>query len=312
MRGEHHPSERVAMGAIYRRSVLSLAVALAVPCRPEAKSPEALSTEADEGILSLARYATDHRGKRPSILVLHGTRGVDLNPQAYERYIYALTFAGIDAYLLRYFTIADFQALDPKTSTSESRSTYDSGRYGVWSNRVSAVVTAVLARPDSSGHIGLLGFSLGGYVAAATAAKDERISAVAVLYGGMPDAAIGHVKHLPPLIELHGEDDRSVPVMKGAELVALARSVGAPAEQVTYPNKGHGFDFADKDPVAADAVVRVVHFFSVQLEHPLSGNDASIAFCSRDDRFRARQDKEPCPDGPIEPASESAFSASTT
>jgi hypothetical protein len=49
---------------------LSFVVALAVTCRPKAKSPEALSRKADEGILSLARYATDHRGKRPSVLAL--------------------------------------------------------------------------------------------------------------------------------------------------------------------------------------------------------------------------------------------------
>jgi carboxymethylenebutenolidase len=59
----------------------------------------------------------------------------------------------------------------------------------------------------------------------------------------MPDAMVAQVNHLPPLNELHGEADRSVPLAKGKELVSLARAVGAPAEQVTYPGREHGFDF---------------------------------------------------------------------
>ena len=105
------------------------------------------------------------------------------------------------------------------------------------------MVTAIFKRPDASGRIGLLGFSLGGYVAADTAAHDDRVTAIAVLYGGMPDAMVAQVNHLPPLNELHGEADRSVPLAKGKELVSLARAVGAPAEQVTYPGREHGFDF---------------------------------------------------------------------
>ena len=101
------------------------------------------------------------------------------------------------------------------------------------------MVTAIFKRPDASGRIGLLGFSLGGYVAADTAAHDDRVTAIAVLYGGMPDAMVAQVNHLPPLNELHGEADRSVPLAKGKELVSLARAVGAPAEQVIYPGREH-------------------------------------------------------------------------
>jgi carboxymethylenebutenolidase len=83
---------------------------------------------------------------------------------------------------------------------------------------------------------------LGGFVAADAAARDERIAALAVLYGGMPDAMVPEVKHLPPLIELHGEADRNVPFAMG-ELVKLGKAVGAEAELVAYPGKPHGFDF---------------------------------------------------------------------
>ncbi|MBV8362414.1 MAG: dienelactone hydrolase family protein [Deltaproteobacteria bacterium] len=134
-----------------------------------------------------------------------------------------------------------------------------------WTKRTSSVVTAILERPDSLSRIGLLGFSLGGYLAADAAAHDHRAAAVAVMYGGMPDAMVAQVKHMPPLIELHGEADRSVPLAKEEELVKLARAVGAQAEQVTYPSREHGFDFSDTDPVTADAVGRVIRFFQEHL-----------------------------------------------
>lgn len=252
------------MPVIDRRAVLS-GLALLPLCRPARAAPaEQLSIDADEGSVDLTRYAGNRAGKRPAVLLLHGSRGFERKPLAYERYAAALAAKGIDAYLLRYFTAADAPFFDPKT-TRDRRVAYETIRFDGWSKRVSAAATAVLARPDCSGRIGLLGFSLGGYVAADTAARDPRIAALAVLYGGMPDAMVSQVKHLPPLIELHGEADRNVSIARGEELVRLGKTVGAEAEFVSYPGRGHGFDFSDTDPMTADAIGRVVGFFEVRL-----------------------------------------------
>jgi carboxymethylenebutenolidase len=40
---------------------------------------------------------------------------------------------------------------------------------------------------------------------------------------------------------------------------------GAEAELVRYPGKAHGFDFSESDPIAADAIDRVVRFFQTRL-----------------------------------------------
>jgi carboxymethylenebutenolidase len=253
------------MHMINRRTALAT-FALLPLCPPaRAGTPEQLDIDADEGRIVLTRYAANGADKRASVILLHGLHGFERRLSAYERYASALTAKGIDAYFLRYLTAADTELFNSKATDQRHREAYETRRFNDWAKRVSAVVTAILARPDTSHRIGLLGFSLGGFVAAGTAARDQRIDALAVLYGGMPSAMISGVKHLPPLIELHGEADRNVAFTEGEQLVKLGKQLGAEAKQIPYPGKGHGFDFSESDPMAADAIGRVVRFFEARL-----------------------------------------------
>ena len=45
----------------------------------------------------------------------------------------------------------------------------------------------------------------------------------------------------------------------------LPNRFGAPAEQIVYPGREHGFDFLNMDPMTADAIRRVVQFFHQRL-----------------------------------------------
>jgi carboxymethylenebutenolidase len=132
---------------------------------------------------------------------------------AYERYANALTADGIDAYLVEFYTPVDSATLRAMGSR-EDREAYDMQRYGAWSERVSSVITTIFGSDDGSDRIGLLGFSLGGFVAVTTASRDSRVSALAVLYAGMPDKIAPQVKRMPAMIELHGDADRNVPLAR--------------------------------------------------------------------------------------------------
>lgn len=248
---------------ISRRAALAAIAALLSPAVAHGAPGEQFNVTSGHDSLPVSRYAAAADGKRPAVIVLHGSRGIELRARAYERYADALTARGIDTYLLRYMTPADMAALT--SATHEGREAYETTRFDGWADTVAATVTTVLGRSDSSGRVGLLGFSLGSYIAAEAAARDRRIAALAVLYGGMPQAMAAKVKHLPPLIALHGEADRNVPISEGRQLVALGKSVGAETEFVPYPGKAHGFDFSDTDPMTPDAIDRVTRFFQARL-----------------------------------------------
>jgi carboxymethylenebutenolidase len=252
------------MHAIDRRAALAALALLPLCASAHAATSEQFRFAADEGDVVVTRYGAAGSDKRPGVVLLHGTHGFERRLAAYERYASALTAKGIDAYLLRYLTAADIEFFD-SGATTRKREAFEARRYDGWAKWVSAGVNAILQRPDSSNRIGLLGFSLGGYVAAAAAARDPHINALAVLYAGMPAAIVSGVKHLPPLIELHGRADTNVAFAEGEQLVKLGKKLGAEAEQVPYPGKAHGFDLSETDPMAADAIARVVRFFEARL-----------------------------------------------
>jgi carboxymethylenebutenolidase len=248
---------------ITRRAALAGLATLLSPIAARGAGGEEFNITSGRDSLSVSRYAAAGSERRPAVIALHGARGVEIKPRAYERYADALTARGIDTYFLRYMTPADRTAL--ASTSHEIREAYETTRFDGWADTVAATVTTVLGRSNSSGRIGLLGFSLGSYIAAEAAACDTRIAALAVLYGGLPQAMVAKVKHMPPLIALHGEADKNVAIAEGRQLVALAKSVGAETEFVPYPGKGHGFDFSDTDPMSQDAIDRVTRFFQARL-----------------------------------------------
>jgi len=144
-----------------------------------------------------------------------------------------------------------------RSPIAEKRHAYFEKQIRVWSKLVGDVAGDILAESHSSGRVGLLGVSQGGFLATATAGQDPRISAITVFYGGIPGVLKDDITHLPPLLELHGDADRRVPLAEGKALVDLAHGLDSPAEGVVYPGAGHGFSGA----AAADAERRTIAFF---------------------------------------------------
>jgi len=224
--------------------VLVLWTAMAVrPALAADIKAETVTFQTAQRPVSAQRFAAPGQGKRPAVILLHGRQGIEPLAGLYQNRARAVARAGMDAYLFPYYDDADLpRATSPDPAVRQS---LFRERAASWSLLVRDVVGDILADPRSSGAVGLVGFSQGGFLAAGVAGADARLAALVVYYGGIPSALKDAITHLPPLLELHGDADGVVPLAEGRALVDLARQLGQPAEMTVFPGAGHGFAGAD-------------------------------------------------------------------
>jgi carboxymethylenebutenolidase len=171
-------------------------------------------------------------GIRPAVLVLHGSGGASDFPESVRE----LANRGYITLVPHYFE-----------STGTSWADLDSiRRHGLtWGQTLLDAVEFARRLPNvDSQSVGLLGFSLGGYLAVAVAAHDRGIKCVAEFFGGVPERFLPSIEHLPPTLILHGQDDEIVPVRHAVELKQLCERKGFYFEMELYPGAGHNFSGA--------------------------------------------------------------------
>jgi carboxymethylenebutenolidase len=221
-----------------------------------------MTVEGAGGPIAIKLFTAAGEGRHPAVIILHGRQGFDTFSDAYTRFAEALAARSIDTVLLSYYDAADTAAMGSEDRASRGR--YFSEHLQVWSERVRAVTGYLLQQSTSSGEVGLLGFSNGGFLAVETAAVDPRVRALVVFYGGIPGKL--DVARLPPLLALHGDSDRVIPLSSGKNLVEKARALGGPADLVVYPGAGHGFDHDTARADTGDSLTRTLAFFVNQLK----------------------------------------------
>jgi dipeptidyl aminopeptidase/acylaminoacyl peptidase len=115
-----------------------------------------------------------------------------------------------------------------------------------WLAAVKDAVAYVASRPlVNAQRIGLLGISLGAYLAIALAAQERGIRAVVELSGGVPIGWEGRISPaMPPTLILHGENDNIVPVSEARKLQALLERQQVLHEVAIFPGETHWFSAA--------------------------------------------------------------------
>ena len=86
-------------------------------------------------------------------------------------------------------------------------------------------------------------------------------------YGGFPEWEELNPARLPPVLVLHGDADRDVPVQQAYNLERTLLEAGVPYEMHIYEGAGHGFRGADHD----DAIKRTVDFFDMHVKREPRG-----------------------------------------
>jgi dienelactone hydrolase len=199
--------------------------------------------------MMLEEYSAPSPGRHPAVLLLHGSGGLHFyNGGAMHRYARALASQGFVAVVVHYFdATGTFSAGD-----EEERRCYDR-----WVHAVGQAISAVRARPDvDTTRVGLLGHSLGAYLAVGVAVEDPRVTAVVEMSGGLEPWIASRASRLPPALILHGTDDDVVPASAAELLAQFLADHHVPYEMRLYPGEGHGFD----GDAEHDALTRAAEF----------------------------------------------------
>jgi len=139
-------------------------------------------------------------------------------------------------------------------------------RFPLWMKTLWDAVSFVARQPQvDPERIGLLGFSLGAYLALSASAIDSRIKAVVEFFGGMPKEMRFFARRLCPVLILHGEEDKTVPVEEAYHLQQMLDKKQIAYEIQIYPGVGHGFS----GETWRDAGLRTLAFLQ---KHLASGN----------------------------------------
>ena len=208
--------------------------------------------------VELTYFRAPGSATRPAALLLHGAGGFDRQIASYRDYGAALNAAGIDAYLVYYYSPADERNMSGGSDVFGDR-------YPAWAKLVDDLADTIRKQPQSNGKVGLVGFSNGALLASGAAARDADIAAAVIYYGGMPWVTMGPVHRFPPLLILHGDADRIIPVQEGQFLAQKAKEFGGKAELVIYPGESHGFGSRLTTANGKDGLKRTIAFLRTEL-----------------------------------------------
>jgi dienelactone hydrolase len=230
-----------------------------------------------EAVVTMEWFAPADRGKFPAVVLLHGSGGLDPGTAAAFRA------------LARDFAERGYAVMIPRYFERTGHSIGEAFRSGEIMSFVEAVADAIefgvasgIVDPD---RIGIIGYSMGEYIAFFRGARDPRIKAVVSVAGSLP---VESQSKFPPVLILQGSNDRSNPVSRVKAFQEMLKSKGTPPASHVYRGMGHNFDVERWE----DAAVRAAAFFDRHMRRNSTGARSRRAQRGRKDPGRAGVAKE--------------------
>jgi carboxymethylenebutenolidase len=216
-------------------------------------------------------FKPEGKGPHPAILLVHESAGMTAFPaKMFRAYSELLAGKGYVVLLVHYFDRTGHVQVDP-LKLDELRKYFP-----VWRETVRDAVKLLASQPNvDPRRVGLLGFSLGSFLALSVAMeKDVGVAAVANLFGGLPDELWGDLKYLPPVLMIGGKKDRLVPARKCYAIRGWCAENGVACDCCVFENQGHLFEddlrqylvlapLLSRDMIEAQS--RILGFFSRHL-----------------------------------------------
>jgi dienelactone hydrolase len=200
------------------------------------------------------RYSPAGTRSHRTVIVLYGAGGMVFDGPSLRRVARTLADAGDTVYLLHYYN---------RTGTIVALDSTMQKHFDQWIETLRDGILWVHGREENGARpIGLYGYSLGGFLAIAAASDNPLVGAVTEQAGGIWNSQEKRVGKMPPVLMVHGVEDKRVPVEKYAKpLLRVLRERGGHVETDFVPGEGHVFS------EAAMALVRpkVANFFAREL-----------------------------------------------
>jgi dienelactone hydrolase len=166
-----------------------------------------------------------------------------------------LAFARMEA---RFFAEHAFRVLLVDYLTVTPNLELTAINYRRWGQAVEDIVVDLHARPAARARkIALIGQGLGASVALLAGSRKLGVEAIAEWSGLLPNQFFSQVQNLPPLLILHGGQDKQVPMVNARQLVRLCELKDFTCEAGMYPDEGHVFS----SKATESANQRVLTFF---------------------------------------------------
>lgn len=173
-------------------------------------------------------------GPHPAVILLYGSTGWRADYLDLAR---AYADSGFVALILDYYA---------RTGGARIGSAEKLRKWETWRRTVQNTVEYLRSMPVVDGRrIALVGYSRGAFLAVSVGASIPSVAAVVDFYGGGGGGTLPleeEVKGLPPLLILHGEDDRIVPVSFAHELRDAVVAAGGQVDMRLFPGQRHAFN----------------------------------------------------------------------
>ncbi len=179
-------------------------------------------------------YEPETSKPSPALILLHGSGGAASH--WLDRFAPALLQFGFATYAPHYFE---------KTGTerASAETILDGKHFPAWLSAVQDAIDYVASRPSvDPQRIGVIGVSLGAYLAMALAVDNRRLRAVVELSGGIPPGAEARISSaMPPVLVIHGARDTLVPVSEAHRLQTLLEQHNVAHQVEIFPEETHWF-----------------------------------------------------------------------
>lgn len=216
--------------------------------------PESLYFESGGRKIRADRYGPVGKASGRTVIVLYGAGGMVFDGPSMKRVARALAVEGDTAYIVHYYNrTGSIVAVD---STMQKH-------FGEWLETLRDGIRWVHGRDENRRRpIGMYGYSLGGFLALAAASDNPMVGAVTEQAGGIWNSQEKRIGKMPPVLMVHGLEDKRVPFEKYAKpLLRVLRERGGQVETEFVPGEGHVFSEA----AMAKVRPKLAGFFARQL-----------------------------------------------